>query len=337
MAKKNRKPILIYILALVVLYLIIYTIPKLTGMIAPTEILEPGSVQITDDVACYFVRDEMVYAATSAGDIDYLISEGTHIRPKTKVLKIKESKELADKGPQAGESPEDWSDFGSLISTLGTSLVKAENGRARNSGILSYYTDGYEAYFTPEKMKSLTYEKLEDFEIEAEHLKRQQTLAGEPIFKIADNDNWYLVCWVEPGRIGYYNTGEKVTVQLPDGDVVASVSNIKQEGERWQVILKSNNYYKSFAKSRVAEAQIISRDYDGLLVSNSSLTTKDKQPGVMVRQKNGNYAFTRVKIIASDGEYSVLQDVTFTDQNGNSVDTVKVYDEVKKRPGEVQK
>ena len=53
----------------------------------------------------------------------------------------------------------------------------------------------------------------------------------------------------------------------------------------------------------------------------------------MVRQTSGEYAFTQVKVIASDGEYTVLQDVSFIDENGNSVNTVNVYDEILKNPG----
>ena len=53
----------------------------------------------------------------------------------------------------------------------------------------------------------------------------------------------------------------------------------------------------------------------------------------MVKQTSGEFVFTRIKVIASDGEYSVLKDVSFTDEDGNSVDTVNVYDEILKRPG----
>ena len=38
-------------------------------------------------------------------------------------------------------------------------------------------------------------------------------------------------------------------------------------------------------------------------------------------------------MIASDGEYSVLEDGSFIDEDGNTVDTVNVYDEILKRPG----
>ena len=40
MAKKNRKPIYIFVLALIVLYIAIYVIPKATGLFDTTEVVE---------------------------------------------------------------------------------------------------------------------------------------------------------------------------------------------------------------------------------------------------------------------------------------------------------
>ena len=90
---------------------------------------------------------------------------------------------------------------------------------------------------------------------------------------------------------------------------------------------------KLLLRVALKKQQIVSQDYNGLIAKSKSITTKDGKPGVMVRQTSGEYAFTQVKVIASDGEYTVLQDVSFIDENGNSVNTVNVYDEILKNPG----
>ena len=37
--------------------------------------------------------------------------------------------------------------------------------------------------------------------------------------------------------------------------------------------------------------------------------------------------------LANAGKYALLEDGTFIDEDGNTVDTVNVYDEILKRPG----
>ena len=340
MAKKNRKPIYIFILALILLYVVIYIIPKVTGVFETTETLEAGALQVKEDVTCYFVRDESVYESVGAGSLNYLIDEGTHIRKGTKVVKLTEDqtkKQTTGGADQESDKEktgeQETSQYKDIITRLSDNAVRTSTCQALASGVTSYFVDGYESYFSPQTMDKLKYEDVRDLKIKAVDTKRKSTLEKEPIFKICDNDNWYLVCWVEAASVAKYETGNTVTVELPAGDVEATVREITEDGDRWRVIFRSNRFYPDFAKSRIEQAVIVSRDYNGLIARSSSITTRDGIPGVMVRGTSGEYTFTPVKVIASDGEYSVLADVSFTDADGTSVNTVKVYDEILKRPG----
>ncbi len=324
MGKKNRKFVYLFILVLIVLYIAIYVVPKVTGIFETTETLEAGSLQGTEETICYFVREETVYEAGVSGELAYPIKEGTHIRKGTKAIKLAE-KTL----PKQEESK-----YKEIIDRLGESAVQTADGKVGSSGIFSSYVDGYEAFFTPESMETLKYEDVRDLKIQAEDVKRDESLAREPIFKISDNDNWYLMCWVEAASVAKYEIGNEMTIQLPEGAVGVTIKNIIEDGDHWKILFRCNRYYKGFSKSRIEEARIITRDYSGLIAENGSITTRDGKPGVMVRQTSGEYVFTRVKILARDGDYSALQDVSFIDEDGNSVDTVKVYDEILKHPGE---
>lgn len=329
MAKKNRKPIYVFVLALIVLYIAIYVIPKATGLFDTTEVVEAGTLQVTEETTCYFVRNETVYEAGEAGSLDYKVREGVHIRKGTTVLKLTEG----GGGDSSKKNSKEDSEYKDVIKQLGDHVVQTVSCEAQSSGVLSYYADGYENFFSPDTMDQLRYKNVKDLQIEAKALKRETTLQTEPLFKICDNENWYLLCWVEAASIARYEVGNDVTVQLPDGDVTATVQDITEDGEQWKLTLRSNQYYASFAKSRIEEARLVSQEYDGLIVENGAITTRDGETGVMVRQTNGDFAFTRIQVIASDGEYSVLEDGSFTDEDGNTVDTINVYDEILKRPG----
>ena len=65
-------------------------------------------------------------------------------------------------------------------------------------------------------MDQLRYKNVKDLQIEASSLKREKAMQTEPLFKICDNENWYLLCWVEAASIARYEVGNDVTVQLPD-------------------------------------------------------------------------------------------------------------------------
>ncbi len=324
--KKNRKPILIYILALLVLGILIYVVPKVTDVFEDTAILETGSIQITEKTDCYFVRDEAVYEAGAAGTVKYKIKEGTHIKTGTVMAEFKEDE------TEGSEVMAPRSKYSEIIESLGKNAVRTVTFESKSSGVICYYADGYESRLTPENMDKLTREKALELTAKPVELKESPVRKTEPVLKICDNDNWYIVCWIESASVGNYEIGNKITVSLPNGSVDMRVENITQDGEYWKLILWSNNYYEDFAKVRVEEGLLISKDYSGLKTETSNIIIHDKKPVVLVLKKNGEYSIVKVKIKANDGQYSILEDVSFTDEDGNFQSTVNIYDEILRNP-----
>lgn len=323
MKRKNRKPIYIFLLAVVVLYLLIYIVPKVTDIFETTDILEPGNLQVAEETEGYVIRDEQVYEAPSAGTLTYPIKEGTHVRKGTKIVDLEYSANHSDK-----ESP-----FQEVIEQLGSKAIVTDSCRAKTSGVVSYHVDGWEGYFTPKRVAALKQSDLEKIEPKSENVKRESALAREPLFKICDNDNWYVLCWVDAGSISLYEVGKTVGIDFENGSIQARVEDITEDGDQWKILLWTNRYYEGFTGLRKEQIALVSQDYNGLIAENKSLTTRDGRVGVMVKNTRGEFVFTPVKIIASDGEYSALQDISFIDEEGNSVDTVNVYDEILKKPG----
>lgn len=325
--KNKHKPVLIYLAAVLVLGIMIYVVPKVTDIFETTEVLQTGTLQVTEEVVCYFVREEVVYEAGSAGEATYLIEEGTHIKNGTVTAEFEEDK------TEGTDIMEPRSKYDEIIESIGSDAVRTVSFEAQSSGILSYYADGYESILTPETMADFTYEDAVEIDAKTVNLKHNDLRRKEPVFKICDNDNWYIMCWVESASVSKYQVGQDISMQFEDGVVDMTIENIVEDGDRWKITCWSNNYYEAFTTSRVKDGVMISEDYDGLIVKNSCITTRDGQIGLMVLQKNGEYKFTRIEVIANDGEYSALKEGTFVDQNGDKVNTVQVYDEVLKNPG----
>ena len=82
----------------------------------------------------------------------------------------------------------------------------------------------------------------------------------------------------------------------------------------------------------MAQVDIVTSDYSGIIIQNKSIATVDGEIGVYVKQKTGDYEFVPINIIASDGEYSVVSESYYYDEEGQKVNTVITYDEILKSP-----
>src|SRR5665648_1212753 len=217
MTNKKKLALILFILACILLYTIIYVIPGVTGALKKTEIVNCGGVTVIDDITCYVVRNEKVYLADTNGEINYYYEEGEHVRKGTKILDIQKK--------NVGEPKNEYQE---ILGKLGSAIGKQENDVTSFNGIVSYYIDGYEDYFIFEKMKKLKYDEVSKLNIETINLTRKETFVKEPIYKICDNSSWYVIGWVEDGNVSKYVIGENVKIKLPKGEIAGVVEDISK-------------------------------------------------------------------------------------------------------------
>lgn len=346
MPKKKKRTLIAFAFIILLLYAVIGIVPSLTGALTGTELVEYGNLQISDDATCYIIRDETIYTAAQTGDMDPYIEEGTQIKKGTDLFAFTPTEE-----PAAGESlPEeeaaengdsangDGTDsYLDLVSGVQVNIAEDQGFVSQRKGVVSYHVDGYEDYFAFSNLLSISRADTEALEIESRDIKRKSCSAGEPIYKICNNSEWYILFWVDQEAIARYEVDRKVTARLNGESIPATVISIQEDESGWQVILQTNRYYSGFAKERVIDGTIINTDISGLLVSNHCLTKKDGVIGVYVRTKTGDYHFTPVEVKVSNGEQTVLTEGQFTDSEGNLVNTVKIYDEVLADPQNAEK
>lgn len=328
MPKPKKRTIYIFLIALVTLYIVIEIVPFLTGALTRTEILSYGQLKVEQEVVCYLVRNETVYSAPAPGSLKYKFEEGELIKKGSTVLSLE--KDSAQESEE--EDPLKDSDYKELIDRLGDNMVADNTFAAASRGIFSTYVDGYEAVFTPDRLEKLNYRDVDGMSIQTKDVLRKHAIKGEPLYKITDSTVWYMVFWVKKDESGKFKEDSSVTVKFSDGEVKATVDQLAEEQDQVKVILKTNRYHKSFASTRKTQATVLMIDQRGLLVSNSSLTTKDGVTGVYIKNTIGEYVFKPVRAIATDGEKTLVLEDVYYDDEGQPVDTVNVYDEVLKKP-----
>ena len=322
--KKTKKAICIYAAALIILYLVIYILPKVTDVFETTQVLEPGNIKLAYDTTGYFIKEESVGIAADTGDIEYLVEVGAAIKRGHELVSVKRDKDAGDKTPRFGEYTERLKGYDGLYKTYDAPV----------SGIFSLTVDGYEDYLTPEMMDKVKKDTVEDLSYNIAELERKSVIKGEPIYKVTWDDYWYILCWVDKKTAETYTEGRTVTLELPEGNVRAKIQSIKKEKDSndYRIIFYLNVYYEALAESRAEDMSIVTSDNEGLIVDNKCIIEKEGKKGVYVVDKNGDYHFTPIKVIAYDDKQSVIEDVTFYDEEGYQVYTVDVYDEVLKNP-----
>ncbi len=325
MSKLKRKPILLFFIILIVLYAIIYIVPKVNGALVPSYIAEYGELKISDETTAYFVRDEKVYVARATGETNYFFDQGSLIRKDTKVMQVKSS---------GSEEAEPSQTYVGIMERLGDNVVRKKYYKTKDVGVVSYGVDGYERIVTPKSMKKADYsffKKLSQGDVI--DLKRDHVVKNEPVFKIVDRTKWYMVCFVDAKHIDRYEKGNHVRVEFEDDYVDATVFSAKAEGDQAKIILQTDYYYDQFAETRVADASLVTYQENGLIVENSSITEEKGQTGVYVKNKSDDFFFVPIKVYATDGEKSLIADDFYydTEKDGEMVITVEVYDEILKK------
>lgn len=318
----KKKPIILFFIAIIALYVIIYIVPKVTGALVSSYTATYGELKIADETDGWLVRSEKVYTAGSGGSINRYIKENTLIRRGTSVMEVS--------GGSGGEIDSAYTD---LLSRLGGSAVETDSYTAEDGGIVCYCADGYEGRLTPDTMQAggldyyskVTQDAVMD-------LKRDTAAAGEPVFKIADRTKWYLVCFVEESSAGRYEEGQEIQVAFEDDTVRMDVKSVKKMDGKVRIILETDYYYEGFAKTRTAKVSLITYEQRGLLVENDSITEEKGQKGVYVKIRSGNFVFVPIEVIKTDGVHSLVKDETIVDEKGNIISTVEIYDEVLKNP-----
>lgn len=327
-SSKTRRVIIIYLLLLVILYIAIFQIPKLTDAFKTTQVLENGTIEVSCETTGYIVKDEAVCTAGETGELKYLINDGTVVKKGTKSAAI----EAADK--EKAEKASIKKKYKEYLQRLNKYDMLVESTSAPISGVFSTSIDGYEKYFRIDNLDRISKEKTEELTLSQLDLDRKSVNKGEPVFKISSDDNWYIVCWVEKGDAEKYEKDNKVRITIDDSTLDARVYSIKREGEFYKMVFYLNVYYEDFCAARKLDMTVVQSNTEGLIVDNECIVKKNGVEGVYVKTKDGDTYFRPVKIKTTDGKRSVIYESVFINDEYEQVETVSVYQEVLRNPQE---
>ncbi len=327
---KFKVAAVILFLIAVVLYVLIYVAPKFLDAFVESYTAEFSTLDVDQTIDYLCVRDERVHTADAAGSVKRVAKAGSLKRNGAVIVK-----------------------------------VGGVSYHAQMRGIVSFNYDGLEKQLTSERLGDLTEKSLHPVKDDKGKMKNRlrkcskgSVVKGDPVFKMVDNSAWYLVTWVDAASAEAYRVGSGVTVEFDDKDktqvrfsVYSSEAQEYKEAQaaaegkeaseislpedkNYKVILKCDRHYKRFSRLRYGTCRVILSQKTGIVLETSSITEEDGKKGVYVKNKYGDYVFTRISIIAEVGDKTVVESRTFyIPETDEMVPTVKNYDSIKKGDG----
>lgn len=308
--KGTKRTILIYLLILAALYVVIYVVPQVSDIFVETYTAEYDTLQVTEDATCLFVRNEKTYTADGSGSVNREAGAGSLMRA------------------------------GAHIADVGGTAYYSDR-----KGIISYYYDGLEDVYTPDRLETLTSAELEKVkEIPVNPSPSSEAVAGDVIFKVVDNQKWYLVCWLSKDAAEKYQEGYRVLVEFKDGEkegqgarIAMTLNSKTVQSGHVRMILSCNRHYEDFAEYRIKNCSLIASDVSGIFLETDSIVEVDGQKGVYVVDKLDNYIFTPVRILDQEGDITVVEKNYFYNAEGIAVATVQNYSEILRPDEEILK
>ncbi|QEK11977.1 hypothetical protein FQB35_06115 [Crassaminicella thermophila] len=214
------------------------------------------------------------------------------------------------------------------------SLVKSPE-----AGIISYNIDGYETILTPRNMATIKLENLKNIHTEITDLRVNKVIFNQPLFKIVDNNVWYIISWVDDAALENYKTGKIVTFKFPYREVKGKIYKIIKNKNDNMIIFQLDQYVENFFSLRNINLDVVVVNYEGLKIHKDSVIEKEGIKGVYVLDINRYAIFKPIKIIGYDDDYVIIQSNVFYKKDGENikrVKTVKLYDEIVRNASKVK-
>ncbi len=163
----------------------------------------------------------------------------------------------------------------SIASINGNGMGETVNYcNAVNTGIVTYYTDGFEN-ITPQDVTQSMFD--ENTYTKTQLQENELITAGDTVYKLSKSENWSLLMPIEANMADEFLKEEYIKVRF-----------LKNQYESWGQVfiingtdgntylqLLFNNSMVTFARDRFVDIELLLHDETGLKIPNTSIATKD--------------------------------------------------------------
>lgn len=195
---------------------------------------------------------------------------------------------------------------------------------AEKSGILSKNIDGFEDEYSYTNLNQFKMSDLKDLEVKTKVKKnKEETNIGEPLFKIIESQEWFIMTKISNDNLGKLRKGMivPITIDKNNQEIDATIVKLEKTKDNAFLVLKLDKHLHDFYKQRDANLKIIKSTYSGLKVPRKAVVEKDGVNGVFIKDISGVVKFREVKILKQ------MKDIIIIEPVGDKM-PLKILDEV---------
>ena len=206
-----------------------------------------------------------------------------------------------------------------------TNVATYKKVTTKDSGIITYYKDGYENFdvnnFKASDINKSKYKKTT--------LKTGEIInSGDPVYKLITSENWYLVAPVTKEEAKRIKEKDKVKLNISNSSKnIIAPFELKKKNNDYFAVISLNQQMVNYINERYIDIVIFMEQNNGLKIPNTSITQKKVYKIPVTYLSNGSDSATKeffnVKKLDEKGEITVKQvnpDIYITDDKFCYVD-----------------
>ncbi|HEX3029420.1 MAG TPA: HlyD family efflux transporter periplasmic adaptor subunit [Clostridia bacterium] len=197
----------------------------------------------------------------------------------------------------------------------------------KESGVVSYFIDGYETELNTKGIRELTPQYLEKIKsVETQINNNRSTDVGKPFAKLIKNIKYDMVVPLDTNKTDALDEGDYISVRINDiGKLVDGKVIYKSAGIQGKSIIaiETDQALSETAGMRKINVDLVLKSFEGYKVPISCLRKIKTGKGTakIMLVKAGTSRIKEVRIVGKDSEYAIIENLDKLDRYG-----VKLYD-----------
>lgn len=206
------------------------------------------------------------------------------------------------------------------LDTLKQAEYKYTEIKSESAGYYIHGSDGYENVLMHSDIDNITVKDVENA-----LNSKPSDVASDVVGRVVSSFKWYLVCAVDTAETVNLSYNRDIYINIPYQGVERLPVTLYKIGERTgdktMLILSCDLMNDAISDIRIENIEIITEEYRGYKIQNSSIRTVEGEKGVYVVRGN-LLGFRKIRVLYSTDSYSIVDN-----PNGDS-DYIKLYDKV---------
>ena len=211
-------------------------------------------------------------------------------------------------------------ELNSVYNSLNSDGLEFTEIKTKNAGYFISGSDGYE--------NTLKFNDVDDIsvkELKKAIKSKPEKIDTDVVGRTVSSFKWYIACVIDTEKTVDISADKKIYLNFPESGVEKLPVTVYKIGDRTDketvVIFSCDEMNENLSDFRIEKIEIITDEFTGFKISNSSIRTIDGVQGVYIVRGN-LMGFRKIKVVFTTDDYSIVANPD------NESSYIKLYDKV---------